>query len=123
MNYVYSEKYGDRSDQFEYSRRLNLRLKDRHGDDIPWQADHDTAVDKGLVRVMKEDKMPFARLIAVLRAETVKAMHSQDRWRVPAHQLMDRYKGQESYPTLAQYWDRLTEDIKQSRAALHSKGE
>lgn len=88
MQYTYSATYGDRS-----VLETRTRLRDQHGDEIPWQSEYDAAVDNGLLRIMKEDKLRFATLLKTLRAETVKQMHSRDRWREPAYTQLDRYCG------------------------------
>ena len=99
MEYIYSASYGQGPKE-----RGKKRLRDRHGDEMSWQHEYDKAVDKGLVQIMKEDKMPFPKLIAVLREETEKAMHSEDRWRVPAYQLMEKYTGSYGVGRFNQYW-------------------
>lgn len=87
MDYTYNAEYG-RSDHIG-----RKRLKDKFGDDILWQHDYDILVHKGLIQVMKEDKIPFKRLLTILQAETVKAMHAGDRWRLPVWQILDKYQG------------------------------
>ena len=88
MQYTYSVQYGDRS-----VLETRKRCRDRHGDEIPRQSEYDAAVDKGLLQAMKEDKLPFNKLLTRLRDEAVKQMHSRDRWREPAYTQLDRYCG------------------------------
>ena len=86
MKYTYSEKYG-------VDNGKGKRKKDEFGNDIPWQREFDGKVDKGLMQVAKEDRLPFAQLIAVIQRETVRDMHSEDRWRVPAYMRLDAFQG------------------------------
>lgn len=87
MQYTYSETYG------KHEHLSSAAIKRLHDNGLQTQQEYDALVDKGLLQCMKEDKMHFARLRKVLQAETAKAQHSQDRWRVPAWQMLDKYTG------------------------------
>lgn len=124
MDYTYPDSYGSHIVEKRYdagTRKYYTFQQDKV----------DASVDKALLQGMKETRMSFDKLLAVLRKETVRDMHSDDRWRKTAYDCLEVYTGgvtlhgdvlvqlppagkryQPDYPavpvgTLADYWTYL----------------
>jgi len=110
MEYIYSATYGDRS-----KVETRKRLKDRRGDEIPWQSEYDNAVDKALIQNMKEDKLSFPKLLAVLRKETAQHM-KQGRGYTILYQYVghDDVLSYEGFSNLMNYWKDQLAYVKQT---------
>lgn len=68
---------------------------------------------KAQLQTLKEDKLPFPKLLAKIRAETMKRVHSEimSADATPMARLrLSRYKGPTVYTKLSEYW---TNQLKQ----------
>jgi hypothetical protein len=87
MEYKYSDKYNVRP------FLTRKKVQELHNNSLCTQQEYDTQVDKGLLQVMKEDKLAFKALITKIQREMVREQHSEDRWRIPAYEQLGKYKG------------------------------
>ena len=53
------------------------------------------------LQTMREDKMPFTKLLAKIQKETAKEVHNSIKY---DSNRLDRYTGKQRYTTLATYW-------------------
>ncbi len=56
------------------------------------------------LQTIKEDKLPFDKLLKKIRDETYKRMHREDQYRPSPYDMPDKYKGSSTYSTLSLYW-------------------
>ena len=93
MDYIYSEHYGDPTFvtiQYDAAKGKHVTVR---GPKL------DAAADKGLLQVMKEDRLTLRQLLAILRRETTQALHRGDASITPAYQRLQLYAGAPGYGT------------------------
>ena len=83
---------------------MDYIYSDRFGETDRYQRQRDTAADKGLLQVQKEDRLPFKKLIEVLRKEMIRDIRAADRALPSPCEHLSRYKGTSAHANLATYW-------------------